>query len=635
MTATDRGTNRSGPRKRRSALRVGLYYLIFGAAWILVTDTLLPTLVEDTGQWQTYKGLVFVLASAGIIYLLVRRELSARRRAEGELQVSERRYRVMFEESVAGVFRSAMDGEILDANRAMAELLGFDKPEELIGADARSYYSDPKQREGWIAELRSESEIRNYELHLRRRDETSVWTLMNASLMESEEGAVPVLAGTMVDITEEKQLRDELEAYAYHDVLTGLPNRRYLQEKSNAVLSKARRDRSAVGFLYIDLDRFKRVNDTLGHEVGDEVLFHVGRRLQRHLREEDMAARIGGDELAVVLNTIDDREGAVRAAERLHEALDEPFYAGGHSIYVSPSFGVALYPEHGTTFSELLSNADQAMYQALEVKMGGVQVYEPTAKAVRRHEIAEESDLRAALREGQLELHYQPVRRIGHEGIVGAEALARWRHPEIGLRRPGSFIPIAEHSGLIRDIDLWAFATVLEELPDLTSDSSIEWLAVNVSALSLNHDETLGRLHEGLERSGFEPGSLIVEITESTAMQDPRTSIQIFQGLQERGARVAIDDFGTGHSALAYLKSLPVDLVKLDMIFVRGIEASEREDRLLKALIELGKTLEVEVVAEGVETEGQYERVAAHGCHLAQGNYLGRPISLKKLRSRL
>lgn len=622
-------------RRRRSALRVGLWYLVFGATWILLSDALLPTVVRDTARWQTFKGLAFVLASAAVIFLLVRRELAARRRAERELAASERRFRAMFERGVAGVFRTTTDGEILDCNRSLARMLGYESPEELVGTNAADRYADPGQREAWIEELREEGEVRNYELHLRRRDGSSVWTLMNASVLELEGAEAPVLAGTMVDVTEEKQLRDELEAYAYYDVLTGLPNRRYLKENAEAVLAKARRDETTVGFLYIDLDRFKRVNDTLGHEVGDDVLFHVGRRLERHVREEDAAARIGGDEFAVVLNTIDDEEGAMEAAVRLQAVLAEPFFAGGHSIYVEPSVGVALYPDHGDGFSELLSNADRAIYQD-SGKAAGVRVYEPRSARRHRDQLAAESDLRRALEAGELELYYQPVYRIkGPGSAVGAEALARWRDPEIGIRGPGAFIPVAEHSGLIREVDLWAVRTALEDRADLAGEESLAWLSVNVSAASLNHDATLGRIYELLEGSGVEPGSFVVEITESTAMQDPRTSERIFRELQERGARVAIDDFGTGHSALAYLKSLPVDLVKLDMIFVRGIEASEREDRLLKALVELGRTLEVKVVAEGVETAGQYARLDAHGCHMAQGYFLGRPMGLAKLRERL
>lgn len=625
-----RDTTDRGPR-RRSALRVGFWYLLFGAAWILLTDTVLPALVEDTGRWQTYKGLVFVLASAGIIYGLVRRELAARRRAEVNLRASERLLRTMFEQNVAGVFRTTMDGEILACNRALARILGYEEPAAVIGTNALDYYADPEQREDWIERLRAKGRIRNYELHLRRRDGGSVWTLMNASLIDAGEAEGPVLSGTMVDVTELKRLRDELEAYAYHDALTGLPNRRYLKERAEAALSNAQRHEATVGFVYIDLDRFKRVNDTLGHEVGDELLFQVGRRLERYLREEDSAARIGGDEFAVVLNTVEDRHGAIAAAHRLHDALAEPFYAGGHSIYVAPSLGVSLYPDHGDTFSELLSYADQAMYQAYE-KTEGVRVYRPTSRRTRRPQLAEEADLREALERDQLELYYQPVYRVAGRDVTGAEALARWRHPEIGLRGPGAFIPVAEHSGLVREIDLWAIRTVLQDLPTLVERGPFDWLAVNVSALSLNHDDTLARYHAMLEDAPMPEGSLVVEITESTAMQDPRASSRIFRELQQRGARVAIDDFGTGHSALAYLKSLPVDMVKLDTIFVRGIDASEREDRLLKALIELGKTLEVEVVAEGVESGAQFDRIQAHGCHMAQGYYLGRPMPIAKLQ---
>lgn len=617
----------------RAALRASLYYLAFGVAWIVVTDALLPVFVQDVGPWQTYKGIVFVLASAAVIHLLVGRELAERRRAEERRRASERRYQLMFERSVAGFFRSTVDGLILDCNRELASMLGFDDAEDLIGTDARSLYAEEEQREAWIEALDAGGEIRNFELHLHHRDGSSVWTLMNATLLEEDPDG-PVLAGTMVDVTREKRLRDELEAYAYHDTLTGLPNRRHLRVQAESVFSKARRDGTTVGLLYLDLNRFKRINDTLGHEVGDDVLFQFGRRLLHHLREEDVAARIGGDEFAVLLNTVKDRQGAVEAAERLYDALSEPFFAGDRSLHVSPSVGVAVHPEHADSFAALLSCADQAMYRASE-KESGVAVYEPSTTYVRRDQIAEEEDLREALRRGQLELHYQPIFRVDDGRLVGAEALARWRHPELGLRPPGVFIPVAEHSGLIRELDLWAFETVVEDARSLASNGSAPWLSVNVSAQSLRHDDVLRRFKERLERSRLDPGQFVIEVTESTAMQDPRAAVAVFEALQERGARIAIDDFGTGHSALAYLKVLPCDLVKLDLIFIRGIETSAREDRLLKALVGLGRSLGVDVVAEGVETEGQHDRLAAHDCDLAQGFHLGRPMQLERLRGLL
>lgn len=617
-----------------SALRVGLLYLLFGAGWILLTDNLLPRMVDVTGPWQTYKGLLFVLLSAGVIYVLVRRELHARRLAERHREAYQRRYQALFEQNVAGVFRTTVDGEILDCNQALAELLGYERPEEVVGTDAATHYADPDQREVWIEELRDDRLVRNFELHLRRRDGSDVWALMNAGLIEEEETRGPLLAGTMVDVTEEKQLRDELEAYAYHDSLTGLPNRRYLKEEALAVLSKARRDGAVVALLYLDLNRFKRINDTLGHDAGDDLLFQVGRRLERHVREEDLAARIGGDEFAVLLNTIDDIEGARNAASRLHEKLSDPFFVAERSLHVDTSVGVAVYPDHGGTFADLLSHADQAMYQSFQ-GTASITVYQPTSGQRVRDQLAEEEDLRQALLNDQFELHYQPIYQIADHTVVGAEALMRWNHPELGLRRPGSFIPVAEMSGLIRELDLWAVKTALDTAERLATDGPLDWCAVNVSAQSLGHDDVLGRFQEWLEASELRPGSLVIEVTESTAMQDPRGATQVFRNLQDRGARVAIDDFGTGHSALAYLKNLPVDLVKLDMIFVRGIEAGQREDRLLRALIELGRTLEVVVVAEGVERERQYSRLAEHRCDLAQGSHLGQPVMLEELSRNL
>lgn len=618
-------------RRTGSALRIGVLYLLFGAAWILVTDTVLPGLVEDVRAWETYEGLLFVGFSAALVCGLVYRELSARSRTERELKESERRYRAMFEQNVAGAFRTTLDGEISDCNQALADLLGFDRPEELVGTSAGDHYADVAKREEWIAELREKGRVQNLELHLQRRDGTDVWTLMNAALVADEANEGPRVAGTMVDITQEKQLRDQLEAYAYHDSLTGLPNRRYLKEKATAALSKAHRDGEVVGLLYIDLDRFKRVNDTLGHDVGDQVLHEVGRRFQAHVREEDMAARIGGDEFAVLLNTVEDESGAMSAAHRLREGIGVPYFVGGRSLHLTVRVGIALFPDHGREFHELLSRADEAMLRAQEGN-AEVAVHAPTEERRRhRDELADEEDLRRAIEQEHFVLHFQPVYRVAGRRLVGAEGLARWRHPGLGLRSPAEFIPIAERTGLIREIDRWAFRSVTEHAKRFAVDGPLEWLSMNASAQSLGHEGYLEEMIDTLEDSGLDGDTLMVEVTESQAMRTPQTSAALFRQLRDRGVRIGIDDFGTGHSALAYLKNLPIDLVKLDMIFVHGIEASEQEDRLLRALIELGKTLGVRVVAEGVESEGQFERLGEHGCHLAQGYWLGRPMPADEL----
>jgi len=637
MDETRRSREQGSPRG--PVLRIVLLYLLFGAAWILVTDSVLPRLVDDVGAWrtwQTYKGLVFVLLSAAVIGLLVHRELAARRRAERERERAEARYRVLFERNVAGVFRTRPEGEILDCNRALARLLGHESPDELIGTDARSHYAEPSDREEWIRRVREEGEIRNQEIRLRRPDGRPVWALMNAGLQEVEPGEGPVLAGTMVDVTERKRLRDQLEAYAYHDALTGLPNRRSLKREARAVLAKARRDDEMVGLLYLDLDRFTRINDTLGHDVGDRVLYEVGRRLERHVREEDVPARIGGDEFAVLLNTVEDEEGARTVARRLREAMGEPFRAGDRSVHLDLTVGVALFPEHGTQFQDLLSRADRAMSRARGRGTGvAVHVHVPRGDGASRDELAEEEDLRRALADGELELHYQPVVRVGDGRIVGAEALARWRHPELGMRSPADFIPLAERTGLIRALDRWAIGAAAVDARRLASAGPLEWLSVNVSPHSLEGGVDPGASLGVLEDAGGNGGRLVIEVTESGAMRDPEASRALFRELRARGVGVAIDDFGTGHSALAYLMDLPADIVKLDMIFVQGVGAGGREDRLLRALVELGQTLEVEVVGEGVETEGQLERLREYGCDLAQGYHLGRPAPLHDLERAL
>lgn len=548
------------------------------------------------------------------------RDVTEQRRAREALEESEQRYRALFEENVAGVFRSTPEGRILECNRAFAAMFGYESPDELEGTSAAELFASPEGRDAYLETLREEGAIHNHELHLERRDGSDLWALENARL-ETSPGGEPVIYGTVVDVTEQRRLRERLEELAYHDPLTGLPNRRLLAEHAGQVLSAAGRRGDRVGVLYLDLARFKRINDTLGHSAGDRVLVETADRLRRGLRDADTAARVGGDEFAVLLPDVEGTEAVVRVAERLRDRLDRPFRLSGRDFRVTPQVGAAVFPEHGEDFPELFSAADRAMYRAKREPGTGIVVADPGTDAPAPQALVEEEQLRRALDTGRLVPHYQPVLAADDLGRVGAEALARWEHPERGVLPAGEFVHLAERTGVIRTLDLRMLERAVGRAAEWCGDGPLEWVSVNLSPASFEPDGIVERVRERLEAEGVEPGRLWLEVTEQVSVRKPREAARTLAQLHDLGVKVVIDDFGTGHSALAYLHRFPADVLKMDRLFVNRLGRSEPEERLVEGVLGLGRKMGMEVAAEGIEREEQAEWLRARGCDLLQGRY--------------
>jgi diguanylate cyclase len=417
----------------------------------------------------------------------------------------------------------------------------------------------------------------------------------------------------------------ESQHQALHDGLTGLPNRTLLHDRIAQAIRQADRELVPAGLLLLDLDRFKEVNDTLGHHYGDQLLVQVGQRLQAALREVDSVARLGGDEFAVLLSRIETADGAVAVARKLQAALQAPFMLEDLALEVEASIGLALYPEHGSDPDELLQHADIAMYVAKQTHTSFV-LFDPTLDQHSPRKLALLAELRRAIDQQQLVLHYQP-KIDAHTGqVLGVEALVRWQHPEHGLLPPGEFIPLAERTGLIGPLTHYVLDAALQQCRDWRRAGHELAVAVNVSARSLLDlafpDEVAGLL----ARWEVPARLLVVEITESTIMADPAHALQILGRLNQMGVQLSIDDFGTGYSSMAYLKSLPVHELKVDRSFVSQMTTSDRDAVIVRSTVDLGRNLGLHVVAEGVEDSLTLQELDALGCDAIQGYYISRPV---------
>jgi diguanylate cyclase (GGDEF)-like protein len=460
---------------------------------------------------------------------------------------------------------------------------------------------------------------------LQRPDGTSVRVACTVSPIAKNgqrAGAVIMLR----DVTRQRALEHDLRHQALHDALTGLPNRVLLHEHIAAAADPDRPDQSGAGLLLIDLDRFKEVNDTLGHHYGDQLLIEVAQRLQNILRRNEFVARLGGDEFAVLLPGITDAQDVAAVAARIHDALDEPFPLGGINLTVGGSIGAALCPEHGTTADELLQRADIAMYAAKSNRTGYM-LFDTSQDSSDPRKLTLASDLRHGIEQGQLILHYQPKVDAQTGKLLGAEALVRWQHPEHGLIPPDEFIPLAEHTGLITALTTFVLDTALQQCRSWLQAGSEIPVAVNISTHRLLDLNFPIEVSNQLARSEVPARLLTLEITESAIMANPDRAMYVVQLLHDLGVHLSIDDFGTGYSSMAYLKNLPVHELKIDKSFVSNMTTNERDAVIVRSTIELGRNLGLHVIAEGVEDSATWTELDAVGCHAIQGYYISRPVT--------
>ncbi|HKK06646.1 MAG TPA: EAL domain-containing protein [Gammaproteobacteria bacterium] len=450
----------------------------------------------------------------------------------------------------------------------------------------------------------------------------------------SDGGGVSYLSAVARDIGERRRLEQQLSHQARHDPLTGVPNRVEVYNLLNEALTDAVRGGSLLGVIFLDVDRFKRINDTLGHHVGDAILADVANRLRSAIRRTDIIGRHGGDEFVIGIADVPSREDIIRVLEKIREAFREPFVWEQEAIALGCSMGVAVFPEDGDRLEQLLREADIAMYRAKDQGRNRWQMFSGEIHELSRDVLSLETDLARALEREEFELHYQPQLDMQTQRITGVEALLRWRHPTRGMVRPDQFIPLMEESGLIGPVGEWVLDTAGRQLAqwrdagfnDLT-------MAVNLSAIQFREQGLLDTIMAIVDQHGLPLHCVELEITETVIMRDARSTVAVLERLAAQGIRLAVDDFGTGYSSLAYLKQFPLTTIKLDSSFVREVESNANDAALAVAIIQLGHNLGLRVVAEGVETQAQADFLLEHGCDSAQGYLYYRPMSAAALTS--
>ncbi|MCF6355544.1 MAG: EAL domain-containing protein [Candidatus Polarisedimenticolaceae bacterium] len=536
----------------------------------------------------------------------------------------------VFDSTIDGILITDSERKIISINRAATAITGFTE-EEMTGKEpqvlASNHHHDaPFFQAIWRAV--SEKGAWQGDMWSQRKNGETYLQWQNISEVRDKQGRLVNYISVFSDISVLKESQDKLEHLAHHDPLTGLPNRLLLDQHLSLGLERASRQKQLMAVLFLDLDRFKNINDSLGHPAGDELLKRASERLKGVIRAEDLIARLGGDEFAIVLELPSDERAVAMVAQKCIDAFIRPFRIDGSDVYSSTSVGVSLFPNDGVTADELVKHADTAMYHAKEHGRNSFQFYsrQMTELAVKR--LTLESRLRKAIENREFVLHYQPQVSLESGRIIGAEALIRWQHPTGELIKPGGFIPVAEDSGLIEFIDAWVLQEACTELARWQLEEILPiFMAVNISGFSIEHGLLVDMVKKALYKSQVDPACLELEITESYLMQHKEQAVKIINELRDIGVRFSIDDFGTGYSSLSYLKSLPIDKLKIDRSFVQDIQHNENDRAIATSIIALGQSMQMQVVAEGIETREQLEILTSLGCDAAQGFFYSQSVT--------
>lgn len=555
-----------------------------------------------------------------------------------ELRESENKYRVLFEDS-ADAFWLVDDGGFVDCNSAALNLFGYSTKDEFKHpADI----SPPNQPDGRSSRIAADERMAAAFLNGKERFEW-LHRRKNGELFHAEvclaamtlQGRWMLLA-TVRDITERKVAEERVQFLAYYDALTGLPNRTLLQDRISKALASAHRRKESVAVLFLDLDRFKIINDTLGHSTGDVLLQEVATRLKEWAREQDTVARVGGDEFVLLLTTIAQTSDAAVAAQRIVDVTAADYSLKGNPINVTCSVGISMFPENGVDSETLIKNADAAMYCAKQKGPNHVQFFTKDMNDQMVERLTLESGLRLALDREELFLLYQPQMDIATGETVGVEALLRWQHPELGLVPPDRFIRIAENTGLIVPIGEWVLRTACSQARKWQEEGLPKVrVAVNVSAVQFRQDGFRDHIRSVLNETGLASQYLELELTESLLLSNADVMFSVLRELKEMGLSLAIDDFGTGYSSLSYLREFPVSKLKIDRSFVQDVAINQDDAAITAAIIGMAKNLNLKVIAEGVENEAQLSFLRAHQCDEIQGYYFSRPLSADKIAGML
>lgn len=579
-----------------------------------------------------------VVTAAPDHILAIVEDITDRKQAVEALRASEEKFRATIEHSPVGVAQASLGGDWLHVNKKFCEITGYSAEELYRLTAAAIIHPDDLAGQSHHVKQLLDGDAQSFCMECRylRRDATVVWTSLTCSLVHRGDGLPAYLLCVVEDISERKKSQERLAHLAQYDSLTGLPNRHLFRDRLAHALEHAARRGSQVALLFMDMDKFKEINDSMGHSAGDRVLAMVAERLRNCLRASDTVARFGGDEFIVILEDVASEADAGDVANKLMEAITPPYNLDGVEFFLSTSIGIALYPRDAGDNDALLKNADLAMYQAKDHGRNNYQFFTPAVDAQSAARIRMKNLLRHALERGELELYYQPQIDMATGRLTGAEALLRWRNPELGMVSPATFVPLLEETGWIMPVGEWILRTACAQnqawqqagLPGIR-------MAVNLSARQLRNPYLAEEIIHILAATGLPPQSLEVEITEGMLIENMDFGKEILACLRQHGVHVALDDFGTGYSSLSYLKNLPLDVLKMDGSFVRNL-AGETADAanataIARAIITLAHSLHLAVVAEAVETEEQRARLLAMGCDILQGYLFSRPLPAEEM----
>ncbi len=541
------------------------------------------------------------------------------------------------------VISTDLEGIIVSWNKGSKTLLGY-KAKDMLGRHISSIYleEDHEELEKNIKILKEKGKHRTV-IRLLKKSKELIYAELSLSLLKDEKGEPIGLVGYSQDITERKIAEDELhlqrrnlQHQAYHDTLTGLPNRSLFSDRLEQAVEKAKRNDTLFALFFIDLDRFKQINDSLGHAIGDELLKVVTERLKVTLRKEDTLARLGGDEFTIIMEELSHAQDASILAQKVLEVLQQPITINNHALYVSSSIGISLYPQDDTDAGNLLKYADAAMYRAKEEGRNNFQFYSAEMTELALERLLMTTSMREALKNEEFVIHYQPQIDAENNKLIGMEALVRWQHPTKGLLSPIHFLSLAEETGMIIELDHWVMRTAIQQVGAWYAEGfNPGVLSVNLSMKQLEHRDFIPLVQETVETYNFRPEWLKLEVTEGQVMQRPEEAIAKLGQINALGIGISVDDFGTGYSSLSALKRLPINTLKIDRSFLIDVPEDTEDAAIVKAIIALGKSLDLSLIAEGVETAVQKEFLLANGCKNIQGYYYSRPINSEEIHTLL